>query len=98
CIVPSDTVVNTSEKKKPVQLKEQKDIQETPTSKIYKISESANDKIGDNRKFERIYISGCEKPKVLPVAVMSEKDNVECIKFDIESANRKEKITPGWCE
>ncbi|CAG8630908.1 27115_t:CDS:2 [Gigaspora margarita] len=86
-----------SEKEKPEQLKKQKDIQETLASKI---SESANNKNGDNRKFERTYISGFEKPKVYPVTFVSD-DNVECIKFDSESAKRKEKIaeiTPGWCE
>ncbi|CAG8763495.1 30415_t:CDS:2, partial [Racocetra persica] len=84
-------------KEKLEQSKEQKDVQETT-----KLSESADaNKIGDKCKLERIYISGCEKPKVLPVDVRSEKDNVECIKFDIESAKRKEKIaeiTPDWCE
>ncbi|CAG8605971.1 21195_t:CDS:2, partial [Cetraspora pellucida] len=98
CPVSSVTTVKTSEKENSEKPKEQKDIQVTA-----KISESANanNQIGDNRKLERIYISGSGKPKVLPVIVGSEKDNIECIKFDIESAKRKEEIaeiTPGWCD
>ncbi|CAG8516065.1 471_t:CDS:2 [Dentiscutata heterogama] len=84
CIVPFDTVVNTSEKEKLEHLKE------TPTSKI---GESANNKIGDNRKFERIYISGQKFYRMRLIRF-----NVYTV---VESANRKEKIaeiTPGWCE